>query len=286
MLQRKKFFSFFKLMRADKPIGTVLLLWPTLTAFFILTKGDPDLFLIFLFTLGTFLMRSAGCVINDYFDRDFDGKVSRTKDRPLVTGEISPKESLILFAILVFCSGSLLWWMNTFTFYVALIGLLLASIYPLSKRFFSVPQVFLGLAFSWGIMMVSAAELNEVNTLSLMLFASCFLWIIAYDTAYALCDKNDDLDLGINSSAITFGKNVIFFFFLFHAISILILLYVAFSQNFHLSFYFFASLAFLLVLYQCFLIRDQESEKCLKAFKNNNWLGFVIFLGSLSGVSL
>ena len=286
MLQRKKFFSFYKLMRADKPIGTALLLWPTLTSFFILTDGDPNLFLIFLFVIGTFLMRSAGCVINDYFDRDFDGKVSRTKERPIVTGEISPKEALILFTILVVLSGSLLWWMNTFTFYVAFIGLALASIYPLSKRFFSVPQVFLGLAFSWGIIMVSAAELNAVTSKSLMLFVSCFLWIIAYDTAYALCDKNDDLDLGINSSAITFGGNVTVFFFLFHAISILILLYIALSNDFHLSFYFFAFFAFLSIIYQCFLIKDQESDKCLKAFKNNNWLGLAIFLGSVAGVSL
>mgnify|MGYP001166582047 CR=1 FL=1 len=286
MLQRKKFFSFYKLMRADKPIGTALLLWPTLTSFFILTNGAPNLFLIFLFVIGTFLMRSAGCVINDYFDRDFDGKVSRTKERPIVTGEISPKEALILFTVLVIFSGSLLCWMNTFTFYIALIGLALASIYPLSKRFFSVPQVFLGLAFSWGIIMVSAAELNAVNSTSLMLFVSCFLWIIAYDTAYALCDKNDDLDLGINSSAITFGGNVTVFFFLFHAISLLILLYIALSKDFHLSFYLFAFFAFLSIIYQCFLIKDQESDKCLKAFKNNNWLGLSIFLGSVAGVSL
>ena len=154
-------------------------------------------------------MRSAGCVINDYFDKDFDGKVDRTKDRPIVTGEISPKEALVLFAVLVLSSTSLLLWMNPFTFFIAVIGFALATIYPLSKRFFSVPQVFLGLAFSWGIMMVSAAELNEINTTSLLLLGSCFFWIIAYDTAYALCDKDDDLNLGINSSAIALGENVV-----------------------------------------------------------------------------
>ena len=286
MLQRNKFFSFFRLMRADKPIGTALLLWPTLSAFFILTNGDPNLFLIILFILGTFFMRSAGCVINDYFDKDFDGKVDRTKDRPIVTGEISPKEALILFVLLVLSSASLLLWMNQFTFYIALIGLGLASIYPLSKRFFSVPQVFLGLAFAWGIIMVSAAELNEVNTISLLLFISCFFWIIAYDTAYALCDKDDDLNLGINSSAIAFGSNVVIFFFLFHAISTLILIYVAFLLNFHLIFYFFASVALTLAIYQSFLIKDHQSEKCLKAFKNNNWLGLTIFIGSVMGVCL
>ena len=286
MLKRKKFFSFFKLMRADKPIGTALLLWPTLTAFFILTEGDPDFFLMLLFVIGTFLMRSAGCVINDYFDKDFDGQVERTKDRPIVKGEISPNEALILFFLLIIISSSLLFWMNIFTFFIALIGLGLATIYPLSKRFFSVPQVFLGLAFSWGIMMVSAAEINEINNISLLLFASCFFWIIAYDTAYALCDKKDDLALGINSSALVFGNNVVPFFFMLHLVSIFILFYIAYLLNFHPVFYIFAFIGLFLAIYQCYLIKDQNSSDCLRAFKNNNWLGLSVFLGSVLGVSL
>lgn len=286
MLKRKKFFSFFKLMRADKPIGTALLLWPTLTAFFILTEGDPDFSLMLLFVIGTFLMRSAGCVINDYFDRDFDGQVERTKDRPIVKGEISPNEALILFFLLIIISSSLLFWMNIFTFFIALVGLGLATIYPLSKRFFSVPQVFLGLAFSWGIMMVSAAEINEINNISLLLFTSCFFWIIAYDTAYALCDKKDDLGLGINSSALVFDSNVLPFFFVLHLVSIFILIYIAYSLNFHPAFYIFAFTCLFLAIYQCYLIKDQNSSDCLRAFKNNNWLGLSVFLGSVLGVSL
>ena len=273
-------------MRADKPIGTALLLWPTLTAFFILTEGDPDFFLILLFVIGTFLMRSAGCVINDYFDRDFDGQVERTKDRPIVKGEISPNEALILFFLLIIISSSLLFWMNVFTFFIALVGLGLATIYPLSKRFFSVPQVFLGLAFSWGIMMVSAAEINEINNISLLLFASCFFWIIAYDTAYALCDKKDDLGLGINSSALVFGNNVVPFFFVLHLVSIFILFYIAYLLNFHPAFYIFAFISLFLAIYQSYLIKDQNSSDCLRAFKNNNWLGLSVFLGSVLGVSL
>ena len=273
-------------MRADKPIGTALLLWPTLTAFFILTEGDPDFFLMLLFVIGTFLMRSAGCVINDYFDKDFDGQVERTKDRPIVKGEISPNEALILFFLLIIISSSLLFWMNVFTFFIALVGLGLATIYPLSKRFFSVPQVFLGLAFSWGIMMVSAAEINEINNISLLLFASCFFWIIAYDTAYALCDKKDDLGLGINSSALVFGSNVLPFFFVLHLVSIFILIYIAYSLNFHPAFYIFAFTGLFLAIYQCYLIKDQNSSDCLRAFKNNNWLGLSVFLGSVLGVSL
>ena len=273
-------------MRADKPIGTALLLWPTLTAFFILTEGDPDFSLMLLFVIGTFLMRSAGCVINDYFDKDFDGQVERTKDRPLVKGEISPNEALILFFLLIIISSSLLFWMNIFTFFIALVGLGLATIYPLSKRFFSVPQVFLGLAFSWGIMMVSAAEINEINNISLLLFASCFFWIIAYDTAYALCDKKDDLALGINSSALVFGNNVVPFFFVLHLVSIFILFYIAYLLNFHPAFYIFAFIGLFLAIYQCYLIKDQNSSDCLRAFKNNNWLGLSVFLGSVLGVSL
>ena len=286
MLHRKKFFSFIKLMRADKPIGTLLLLWPTLSSFYILSEGSPNVFLMALFVLGTFLMRSAGCVINDFFDRDFDGKVERTKNRPLVTGEVSPNEALVLFTILIVLSASLLIWMNIFTFYIALIGLALASLYPLTKRFLSVPQFFLGLAFSWGIMMVSAAETNQISSTTLILFFSCWSWIVAYDTAYALCDKEDDLVLGINSSAIAFGKNTVTMFILFHLISILLLTLVAVLSNFHSSFYFFLLLSALLIVYQTFLIKDFDSEMCLKAFKNNNWLGMSIFIGSILGVSL
>ena len=286
MLHRKKFFSFIKLMRADKPIGTLLLLWPTLSSFYILSEGSPNVFLMALFVLGTFLMRSAGCVINDFFDRDLDGTVERTKNRPLVTGEVSPNEALGLFTLLIVLSASLLIWMNIFTFYIALIGLALASLYPLTKRFLSVPQFFLGLAFSWGIIMVSAAETNPISSTTLILFFSCWSWIVAYDTAYALCDKEDDLVLGINSSAIAFGKNTVTMFILFHLISILLLALVAVLSNFHLSFYFFLLLSALLIVYQTFLIKDFDSEMCLKAFKNNNWLGMSIFIGSILGVSL
>ena len=286
MLLRKKIFSFIQLMRADKPIGTLLLLWPTLSSFFILTNGNPDYFLMGLFVIGTFLMRSAGCVINDFFDRDFDGKVERTKNRPLVTGVVSPKEALGLFTILIILSASLLIWMNVFTLYIALAGLALASLYPLTKRFLLIPQFFLGLAFSWGIMMVSAAETNQISSTALILFFSCWSWIVAYDTAYALCDKEDDLVLGINSSAIAFGKNTVTMFILFHLISILLLTLVAFLSNFHSSFYFFLLLGALLIIYQTFLIKDFDSEMCLKAFKNNNWLGMSIFIGSILGVSL
>ena len=283
---KEKILAFFRLMRADKPIGTVLLLWPTMSAFFILTDGNPDLFLMLLFILGTFLMRSAGCVINDYFDRDIDGNVERTRNRPLPTGQVKPIEALVLFAFLISIAASLLIWMNPFTFQVALIGLVLAIIYPLSKRFLSIPQLFLGLAFSWGVMMVSAAETNKISSIGLLLFSSCFFWIIAYDTAYALCDKEDDLDLGINSSAIFFGKNVVTYFLLLHTVSLLILIFVAYSLELHSVYYVFTFVALALACYQGYLIKDGDSTNCLKAFKNNNWLGLSILMGSFFGVSL
>ena len=286
MNSKTKLSSFLRLMRADKPIGSALLLWPTLMSFYLLTDGNPNYFLMSLFIIGTILMRSAGCVINDFFDRDFDGNVERTKERPIAAGEISPNEALLLFFFLVLCSACLLLFMNLLTFLMALLGLGLATFYPISKRFFPIPQVFLGLAFSWGIIMVSSAQLGEINILSLALFLSCFFWIIAYDTAYALCDKKDDLDLGIHSSAITFGKNVIAFFFLLHFLSIMILIFIAYLKNFHIIFYFFASISSALVIYQCFLIKDQDSTNCLKAFKNNNLVGLSFLCGSILGVTL
>ena len=286
MNSKTKLSSFLRLMRADKPIGSALLLWPPLMSFYLLTDGNPNYFLMSLFIIGTILMRSAGCVINDFFDRDFDGNVERTKERPIAAGEISPNEALLLFFFLVLCSACLLLFMNLLTFLMALLGLGLATFYPISKRFFPIPQVFLGLAFSWGIIMVSSAQLGEINILSLALFLSCFFWIIAYDTAYALCDKKDDLDLGIHSSAITFGKNVTAFFFLLHFLSITILIFIAYLKNFHISFYFFASISSAMVIYQCFLIKDQDSTNCLKAFKNNNLVGLSFLCGSILGVTL
>ena len=286
MKLKDKTLGFYELIRADKPIGTLLLLWPTLSAFFVLTKGNPNWFLLSLFVLGTFLMRSAGCVINDYFDKEFDGSVNRTKNRPLVTGIIKPSEALILFFCLILISSSLLIWMNLLTLKVAIFGLVLATFYPLTKRFFVIPQLFLGLAFSWGILMVSAAELNQISTNSLTLFASCFFWILAYDTAYAMSDKEDDIKVGLNSSAITFGRKVVYFFITFHLISLSIWSWLGYELNMHPSFYLSSLSWLLLIFYQYQLIRNHDRDKCLLAFKNNNWVGCALLVGSVLGTSL
>ena len=286
MVYKDKILGFYELIRADKPIGTLLLLWPTLSAFLVLTKGKPDLLLMVLFALGTLLMRSAGCVINDYFDMEFDGSVDRTKNRPLVTGVIKPSEALLLFSLLIMISCCLLIFMNWLTIKVAALGLALAIFYPLTKRFFAVPQLFLGLAFSWGIVMVSAAELNQINYTSLVLFVSCFFWILAYDTAYAMSDKEDDLKVGLRSSALTFGNKVVHFFISFHLIALAVWSWLGYELNLH-PLFFLSSLSWaFLIIYQYKLIRNYDRHRCFLAFKNNNWVGFSLFIGSWLGTSL
>ena len=268
-------------MRLEKPIGTLLLLWPTLSAFFILKNGSPSFELVAIFCVGTFLMRSAGCVINDYFDRDFDGKVKRTKNRPLVTGEIKPQEALILFCILISLSASLLMWTNKLTVMVAFVGLLIAVIYPLTKRFFKVPQLFLCFAFSWGVLMVSAAELNSISLTSLIIFTACFFWIMAYDTAYAMSDKEDDESIGLYSSAITFGKHSQKLILSCHLISLCLWSLSGYIEKINPAFYLSILICLLLVFFQFQLIKDGDREKCFLAFKQNNWIGFTILLGSI-----
>ena len=286
MEYKDKILGFYELIRADKPIGTFLLLWPTLSAFLVLTKGQPDLLLMVLFAFGTLLMRSAGCVINDYFDMEFDGSVDRTKNRPLVTGVIKPSEALLLFSLLIMISCCLLIWMNWLTIKVAALGLALAIFYPLTKRFFAVPQLFLGLAFSWGIIMVSAAELNQITHTSLVLFVSCFFWILAYDTAYAMSDKEDDLKVGLRSSALTFGNKVVHLFISFHLIALGIWSWLGYELNLH-PLFFLSSLSWaVLIIYQYKLICNYDRHKCFLAFKNNNWVGFSLFIGSWLGTSL
>ena len=276
----KKLIGLGKLMRLEKPIGTFLLLWPTLSAFMVLKDGSPTIKLVIIFCIGTFLMRSAGCVINDIFDKDFDGKVERTKERPIVTGEVSSVEAIVLFFILIGLSAVLLIWTNKFTVLIAGIGLLIAVFYPLTKRFFKVPQLFLGLAFSWGILMVSAAELEKISFTSLIMFSACFFWILAYDTAYALSDKEGDLSIGLNSSAITFGKHTPTLIVVFHLISLCLWSLCALVEKMSPIFYLSIFVCLGLVFIQFLLVRNEEPDKCLKAFKQNNWIGFSILVGT------
>ena len=198
--------AYTKLMRIDKPIGSLLLLWPTLTALWIASQGEPPIELIVIFILGTFVMRSAGCVINDFADRNFDGEVERTKSRPLPTGEVKPIEAIVLFLVLSLCGAILLIFLNRFTQLLALLALFIIVLYPFSKRWTRLPQLVLGIAFSWGILMAWSAITNELTLIPLVLFSTSIIWIIAYDSLYAMIDREDDLSIGIKSSAILFGN--------------------------------------------------------------------------------
>ena len=202
----QRLYAYARLIRLDKPIGTLLLLWPTYWALWLSNQGMPPLDLLIIFTLGAFLMRSAGCAINDYADRDFDRHVERTKNRPITSGQISGKEAVLIAAILALLSFGLIQPLNLLTKQLSVFAIVIAVVYPFTKRFFAMPQAVLGVAFGFGIPMAYAASLNQVPLEAWILFAGNLFWTIAYDTAYAMVDRDDDLRLGLRTSAITFGR--------------------------------------------------------------------------------
>ena len=271
--------SYIILTRFNKPIGILLLLWPTYWALWIASNGCPDWLVFTVFTLGVVMMRSAGCVINDYVDKKVDPHVARTKNRPIASGQVKPSESLQLFAVLVAASFLLVLLMNKFTIWLSAGGVLLAVLYPFMKRYTHLPQVFLGIAFGWSIPMVYAAQTNSTPPLAWLLFIATVLWAVVYDTMYAMVDRKDDLKIGVKSTAILFGeldKVMIGLFQLLFFITLIII-----GQKAELGVYYFASLvvAILLAAYHQFLIKDREEAKCMDAFLNNNYLGLVIFIG-------
>jgi len=278
-----KIISFLELARVDKPIGTLLLLYPTLSSLWLLTSGNPSVYILLIFIIGTFLMRSAGCVINDYFDKDFDKLVSRTKDRPLASEKLNSNETLIFFICLSSSAAGLLIFLNKLSFYMALLGFVVTIIYPLTKRFLRVPQLFLGVAFSWGIIMASAAQLNSIPFVSLIMFCACFFWIIAYDSLYALVDIEDDIKIGINSSAIAFGNKANQIILLCNGISVILWLTAGFLLKVNISFYICIILIISLNLYIHKLTLDRNPQNCFKAFKMNNWIGLILLTGSILG---
>jgi len=271
--------AYFKLMRFDKPIGIFLLLWPTLWPLWLVNKGVPELKMLLIFILGVVVMRSAGCVINDIVDKDIDPSVERTKTRPLASQSVSIGEAYFLLLMLLSIALTLVLQLNLSSFFWALGGLLITVIYPFCKRFFSAPQLILGFAFSWSIPMVYAANNLVLNTEASLLWLSVGLWIVMYDTFYALVDKEDDLKIGINSTAILFGKRVGLITVLLQ--SSVILLWVLVGLLYGLNFIYFSSLivAASLFIRQQQLIRRRDPKKCLKAFLENNYVGLVVFLG-------
>lgn len=270
--------DYLALIRFDKPIGTLLVLWPTLWGLWIASSGEPKASHLIIFVLGCFLMRSAGCAINDYADRDFDKHVSRTQDRPVTAGRIKPVEALIVAAMLAIVAFILILPLNTYTKILSVPAVAIAIIYPFTKRFFSIPQAILGIAFSFGIPMAFAAVMNEIPAYAWLLVLANIAWAIAYDTAYAMVDRDDDLSLGIKTSAITFGQFDVLAICICYGISLLCFVVLGWLLAFPTIFWIFLGLAFLLAIYYFQLIKDRQKEKCFLAFRRNNWFGMSLFL--------
>lgn len=275
----KKCQALIQLMRVDKPIGTLLLLWPTLWALWLAAKGFPDIGTLIVFCLGVFFMRSAGCVINDFADRKVDGFVERTKNRPLPSGRASSKEAILLFLGLALCSFILVLTQNTFTIQLSFIGLFLAFIYPFMKRFTHLPQFVLGLAFSWSIPMAYAAQANSLSLTIWLLFLANITWTVAYDTMYGMVDKEDDLKIGIKSTSILFGRYDKLIIGLLQAVTLGLLACIGIIESLTIYFYIALCCAGLLFIHQQKQILKRERAACFKAFLDNNYVGFVIFVG-------
>lgn len=267
------------LIRLEKPIGTLLLLWPTLWALWMASEGNPPILHIVIFVLGTWLMRSAGCAVNDYADRDFDRHVKRTENRPITSGKISGKEALGVAAFLAICSFLLILPLNLLTKFLSLGALAVAIFYPFTKRFFSMPQAVLGVAFGFGIPMAYAAELNHLPREAWVMLLANIFWAIAYDTAYAMVDRDDDLKLGIKTSAITFGKYDVSAIMICYAIFFLLMAGIGLDANLNGWFWLGWLAAIACALYHYTLVKTRERMPCFKAFLHNNWLGGCLFAG-------
>lgn len=283
---RDRIVAYAYLIRLDKPIGTLLLLWPTLWALWLASGGFPQWYLLIIFILGTFLMRSAGCAINDYADQDFDRHVLRTQDRPITSGKISGKEALVIAGALALIAFLLIQPLNALTKELSFFALAVAIFYPFTKRFFAIPQAVLGIAFGFGIPMAYAAVLDFIPMEAWILFIGNIFWAIAYDTAYAMVDRDDDLRLGLRTSAITFGRFDVLAIALSYGVLFLSQIWVAQLAN--LSNYFWVGwcLALACAAYHLKLVATRKREDCFKAFRHNNWLGGLLFLGILLGLTL
>ena len=275
----QKLDAYERLMRLDKPIGILLLMWPTLWALLIAGQGKPDWIVVLIFATGTVLMRSAGCVMNDIADSEYDGLVERTQHRPLVNNEVSKKEAYILAIGLSLVAFALVCMLNTLTIKLSVVAMLLAASYPFTKRFLSIPQAYLGIAFGWSIPMAFAAILGNIPAIAWVLLMANIFWAIAYDTEYAMVDREDDLKIGIKSSAITFGRFDVFAVMISYAVTLLLLVVVGkwllLSTAYYLGLVFATGFAG----YHYFLIKAREKSKCFKAFLHNNWFGLSVFAG-------
>ncbi len=268
-----------RLMRLDKPIGTLLVVWPMLWALWLAAEGTPPPSTLCVFLLGALLMRSAGCVINDYADRNIDGHVTRTQGRPLATGELSTQFALILFGVLVALSFLLVLTTNKLTIITAVGALLLASAYPFMKRYTHLPQIVLGAAFAWAIPMAFTAITNTLPKTMWTLYLGTLIWTVAYDTFYAMVDREDDKRIGVKSTAILFAENDRLITGCLQGFTLVVLFTVGLSFQLHWPFYLSLTVAAGLFAYQQWLIKERQPEGCFHAFMNNNWVGMVIFIG-------
>jgi 4-hydroxybenzoate polyprenyltransferase len=271
--------SYFRLMRLHQPIGIWLLLWPTLWAIWIAGSGEPSSAVFAVFVLGTVVLRSAGCVINDFADREIDPHVRRTASRPLASGEIRPVEAIVLFVVLMLVALGLVLTMNTLTVQLAIVGAVLTVIYPYMKRLIIAPQLVLGLAFAWGVPMAYAAETGDVSRTGWLLYLCTLIWVVIYDTQYAMSDREDDLKLGVKSTAILFGEMDLL---ILVGLKLLLLAgLLLLGRSVELGGWFLVGLAAAagFALRQLYLIRHRDPEGCLRAFRNNAWFGGAVFLG-------
>jgi 4-hydroxybenzoate polyprenyltransferase len=284
---RARLADYALLLRLNRPIGSLLLLWPTYWALWLAAGGVPQVGNLIVFTLGVFLMRAAGCAINDFADRKVDRHVKRTKDRPLTSGRIQSWEAVALFAgICLLAFLMVLFFTNPLTLYLSFGGVILAFIYPFMKRYTHLPQLFLGAAFSWAIPMAWAAEAGEVTRLAWLLFTANVLWTVAYDTFYAMVDRDDDLKIGVKSTAILFGDGDRAIIAVLQSLVVLIMLLVGNQAELGGVYYLGIIAMACLFIYQQHLARFRDREGCFKAFLNNNWAGFAVFLGLLIDLML
>lgn len=279
LFSREKWHYFGQLMRVDKPIGTLLLLWPTYWALWIASEGIPPLDLLVIFTLGVFLTRSAGCVINDFADRKIDGHVKRTAQRPIPSGHVTSKEALLLFTVLMLIAFVLVLFTNQMTVMMSVGGLLLAACYPFMKRHTHLPQVVLGAAFAWSIPMAFTAVGESLPAIAWLIFTIKLIWTVAYDTMYAMVDRDDDLKIGVKSTAVLFGDADKLIIGMLQILAALGLILMGFQLEMGILYFLGVAVAFGTFVHQQRLIQFREREDCFKAFLNNHYSGLAVFIG-------
>jgi len=271
--------QYWLLARFDRPIGILILLWPALWALWVASDGRPDLLVLIVICLGVVLMRAAGCVINDYADRDFDPHVERTKQRPIAAGKVTPKEALIVFVGFCLCSFGLVLLLNIYTIMLSFIAAFLAASYPFMKRYTHLPQAYLGIAFGWAVPMSFSAQINSIPPVAWVMYLAVVLWALVYDTMYAMVDKEDDLKIGVKSTAILFGDYDRHIMAILQIIIIGLLIAVGQLKQLNWPYYIGVLVASGFSVYQQKLIFHREKSLCFKAFLNNNWFGMAVFAG-------